>query len=75
MKESDMLTKFKTWWEGRYVPPDNHPNAEFYFVMGHMERPKVALLIEAIGRWLKENYWKVITVVLAIIGLWINSKR
>jgi len=66
-----VLRKFKEWWAGRYVPPENDPDAPFFFVMGHMERPRLALALEAIGKWAIANYWQIIATMIGLTSIWL----
>jgi hypothetical protein len=33
-----MIERLHRWWEGKYVPPDNHPNSGLFILQGHYER-------------------------------------
>jgi hypothetical protein len=64
----------KGWWEGRWVIPDQEPRDQFVF-LGGIERPKIALAVEAIGRWIGRSFWQIVSAAFAITGLWIAAKN
>jgi hypothetical protein len=48
---------------------ENPPNTAVVFIGGFQVRPRLAVVIEAVLRWLGKNYWQLIGVILTGIGL------
>jgi hypothetical protein len=63
-----IVTKIKTWYEGKYVPIPSNP---YYSGSGHREQPLLAKILKTIGNfWLK--HWQfIISTILVTIGLYI----
>lgn len=69
-----MWERFKNWWGGRWVIPDQDPNSSIVF-LGGLERPRIALFLEAIGKWAWASFWQIVSSAIAITGLWIAYKK
>lgn len=62
--------KLKRWWDGQYIPPENDPNAGFYFTMGTYKLSWTSKAAHVLADfWLK--YWQwTIGVMIALLALW-----
>jgi hypothetical protein len=68
-QRGNLLARLKKWWVGEYVMYENPPNTAVVFIGGFQVRPRLAVVIEAVLRWLGKNYWQLIGVILTGIGL------
>lgn len=66
-----LIEKLKNWYRGRYIPPaPDDPNSQVFFLdLGHYERPALAKLLSAIGRFYLAHWQWVIGTVLAIVAI------
>jgi len=64
---SAIVEHIKTWYEGKYIPPDR--NDLVIRVCGHYERPLVARILRTVGRFLA-TYWQwLIPVLVALLAI------
>lgn len=73
---SNLLSKYKKWYLGKYIPPENDPRSLVVRVLGHYKRPFLAKILSGIAKfWL--NHWKwilgfllgIATLIVAILAL------
>jgi len=64
------MTRIKTWWRGRYIPPYHDPTGALVVISpGHYERPIIARICIAVGKfWLAHWQWTIGTII-AVIAL------
>jgi hypothetical protein len=66
-----LMGRLSKWWEGPFIPHDNEAGASIVRIGGYHRRPRGALVVEAIGRWFAAHYWRVLTLLCTVAGLWI----
>lgn len=57
------------WWNGKYVAPQNEPNSDLVFIIGHYERHWSSRLAHLIADFLSKEWKWVIGMLIPITGL------
>jgi hypothetical protein len=70
---SRLAQAVSSWYHGRYIPPDNDPDSNFVFVLGHYDRPLLARIISALAEFYIRHWQWVWTTILAVLALAFSS--
>jgi hypothetical protein len=62
-----MIERLHRWWEGRYVPPDNHPNSGVFILQGHYERFWTARWAQVAWEYFKEHHRWIIGLLFGLL--------
>lgn len=62
------------WYEGKYVPPHNPPGC-LVELIGHMQRPWLALAIDSTLKFLRAHWQWAIGTALAVAALVIEAQK
>ena len=64
-----MLKKIKKWWDGEYIPYDNHPSSQVFIIGGFVHRHWTSKVAHSIVDFLGRE-WKWATgFAVAVAGL------
>jgi hypothetical protein len=62
-----MIARLHRWWEGRYVPPENHPNSGLIILQGHYERHSAARWAQVGWEYFKEHHRWIIGLLFGLL--------
>jgi len=70
-----MIERLHRWWEGKYVPPENHPNSGLIILQGHYERHWTARCAQVSLDYFKEHHrWIIGLLFGAVVAILVKAK-
>ncbi len=66
-----MKDRFKRWWNGKYIPPENDPDSPVVIMQGRYEQHWTSKLCHRLAEfWQKHWQWSIGIAVALFIGLY-----
>jgi hypothetical protein len=62
-----MIERWRRWWEGEYVPPDNNLNSGLIILQGHYERHWTSRWAQVAWDYFKEHHRWIIGLLFGLL--------
>lgn len=69
---SRIAQAISNWFDGTYIPYDNHPGTGVFFVGGYYKRHWTAKTVGAVGRFIAAEWKWLLGFIVAVLALYAN---